>query len=220
MINIIRYHNIMYNAQEHRFASLIGEKHTNTTSRVLCDFVKNPSPGVFHFGASSTSSSASASHSSSSRNETRQQMMRKMRKMRRMRNQSRSTPSTACNICMETVSGKVTLKCGHEMCPGCYAMHSRVNNTCPYCRDVFAPEIKKPEALRMPFQTAQTIIEDTIRDYYYEDVKDELNVILKESGNLSQENIENVQLAVYCHLYQVSMDTYHVIDEWLDDSEE
>lgn len=48
----------------------------------------------------------------------------------------------SCSICMEEMHGKVILKCGHEMCPGCFAQHSRVNNTCPFCRDEFAPKPK------------------------------------------------------------------------------
>lgn len=51
--------------------------------------------------------------------------------------------NTMCSICMEEMDGKVTLKCDHTMCPGCFAQHSRVNNTCPFCRDEFAPKVKK-----------------------------------------------------------------------------
>ena len=52
-----------------------------------------------------------------------------------------ATPS--CSICMEDMCGRVTLVCGHEMCPECFAQHSRVNNTCPFCREEFAPKPKK-----------------------------------------------------------------------------
>ena len=51
-----------------------------------------------------------------------------------------ATPS--CSICMEDMCGRVTLGCGHEMCPDCFAQHSRVNNTCPFCREEFAPKPK------------------------------------------------------------------------------
>jgi hypothetical protein len=47
-----------------------------------------------------------------------------------------------CLICMDDMDGKVTLRCGHEMCPDCFARHSRVNHTCPFCRDEFAPKVK------------------------------------------------------------------------------
>jgi len=52
-----------------------------------------------------------------------------------------------CLICTEEMDGNVTLRCGHEMCPECFAQHSRVNNTCPFCRDDFAPKVKKRNKL-------------------------------------------------------------------------
>lgn len=42
-----------------------------------------------------------------------------------------------CAICTEAMRGRVTLKCGHELCPECFAQQARVNNTCPFCRDEF-----------------------------------------------------------------------------------
>ena len=54
-----------------------------------------------------------------------------------------------CHICMEDMSGKVTLKCGHEMCPDCFAQHSRINNTCPFCREEFAPKPKKQVKMQL-----------------------------------------------------------------------
>ena len=47
---------------------------------------------------------------------------------------------TTCVICTEEMCGRVTLKCGHEMCPECFANHARVNHMCPFCRDEFAPK--------------------------------------------------------------------------------
>ena len=91
------------------------------------------------------------------------------------------------------------------MCPACYAMQSRVNNTCPYCRVEFAPKVKKPPPLRIPIQEAESIVEDTIKDYYYDDVDDELVAMLKESGQLSETQINEIQFSVYCHLYQSSL---------------
>jgi uncharacterized coiled-coil protein SlyX len=52
-----------------------------------------------------------------------------------------------CLICTDDMDGKVSLRCGHEMCPDCFAQHSRVNNTCPFCRDEFAPKVKIPNKL-------------------------------------------------------------------------
>ena len=54
---------------------------------------------------------------------------------------------TYCLICTEPMQGKVSLKCGHELCPECYAKHARLNNTCPFCRDEFAPKPKIREKL-------------------------------------------------------------------------
>lgn len=60
-----------------------------------------------------------------------------------------------CSICMEDMYGRVSLMCGHEMCPDCFAQHSRVNNTCPFCRDSFAPKPKIPS--KMPAQSLENI---------------------------------------------------------------
>ena len=66
-----------------------------------------------------------------------------------------ATPT--CSICMEDMCGRVTLGCGHEMCPDCFAQHSRVNNTCPFCREEFAPKPKKQS--KMPLDTIHAIAE-------------------------------------------------------------
>lgn len=55
--------------------------------------------------------------------------------------------NNTCLICTDDMDGKVTLRCGHEMCPDCFARHSRVNHTCPFCRDDFAPKVKIPNKL-------------------------------------------------------------------------
>ena len=66
-----------------------------------------------------------------------------------------ATPT--CSICMEDMCGRVTLGCGHEMCPNCFAQHSRINNTCPFCREEFAPKPKKQS--KMPLDTIHAIAE-------------------------------------------------------------
>lgn len=48
-----------------------------------------------------------------------------------------------CLICSEVMKGKVELKCGHALCPNCFAQHSRLANTCPFCRDEFSCKPKK-----------------------------------------------------------------------------
>ena len=194
-----------YNAIAHRLA-LSSDRNASVPSpqRVSSyDLPTNRSTGVFHLGVSGP------------RNET--YYRRKGRRIKPSRKTRQQT--TSCNICMDTIPGNVTLKCGHEMCPECYAMHSRVNNTCPYCRDVFAPELKKEPRLRMPIQEAETMVDQNVREYYTEDMKDELMSLLANSG-LSETDTNNIELAVYCHLYQISMNTYHIIDDWLEDYEE
>ena len=50
-----------------------------------------------------------------------------------------------CAICMEPMRGVTILQCGHSMCPGCFAQHSRVANACPFCRAEFAPPPDKQQ---------------------------------------------------------------------------
>ena len=66
-------------------------------------------------------------------------------------------PTPSCSICMEDMHGRVTLVCGHEMCPDCFAQHSRVNNTCPFCREEFAPKPKKQH--KMPIYQIDALVE-------------------------------------------------------------
>ena len=66
-------------------------------------------------------------------------------------------PTPSCSICMEDMNGRVTLVCGHELCPDCFAQHSRVNNTCPFCREEFAPKPKKQS--KLPLYQLDGIVE-------------------------------------------------------------
>ena len=65
-------------------------------------------------------------------------------------------PLDTCLICTDTMEGKVTLKCGHEMCPTCFAKHARANHTCPFCRDEFAPAVKPK--VSMPIEVAESMV--------------------------------------------------------------
>tara|TARA_Y100000389_G_scaffold194699_1_gene225073 strand:+ start:8635 stop:9384 length:750 start_codon:yes stop_codon:yes gene_type:complete len=58
-------------------------------------------------------------------------------------NQEYDPAKNECLICSEVMKGKVELKCGHEVCPNCFAQHSRLANTCPFCRDEFSCKPKK-----------------------------------------------------------------------------
>tara|TARA_B110000261_G_scaffold65227_1_gene76517 strand:+ start:2358 stop:2954 length:597 start_codon:yes stop_codon:yes gene_type:complete len=62
-----------------------------------------------------------------------------------------------CLICTDVMDGNVTLRCGHEMCPECFAQHSRVNNTCPFCRDEFASKVKVRN--KLPIEGIEAIAE-------------------------------------------------------------
>jgi hypothetical protein len=70
----------------------------------------------------------------------------KIRQLRRQLCESgakeKALQENICVICTNEMDGNVTLRCGHEMCPDCFAQHSRINNTCPFCRDEFAPKVK------------------------------------------------------------------------------
>ncbi len=64
------------------------------------------------------------------------------------KNADASDDPPSCCICTEVMEGRVFLKCGHEMCPDCFARHSRLSNTCPFCRDEFSSKPKKQ--VKMP----------------------------------------------------------------------
>ena len=77
---------------------------------------------------------------------------------------SRATTATfqndspsSCAICMDEMNGRVSLVCGHEMCPECFAQHARLHNTCPFCRDQFAPKPKIPN--KMPIHHIDIMVE-------------------------------------------------------------
>ena len=72
-------------------------------------------------------------------------------------NTTNDDPEPTCSICMENMCGRVTLVCGHELCPECFAQHSRLNNTCPFCREEFAPKPKKQ--VKLPLYQLDSIAE-------------------------------------------------------------
>ena len=78
-------------------------------------------------------------------------------------------PTPSCSICMEDMRGRVTLVCGHEMCPDCFAQHSRVNNTCPFCREEFAPKPRDETSEEIRNQ-----LRDEFRDEVRYEIRDEL----------------------------------------------
>lgn len=119
-----------------------------------------------------------------------------------------------CSICMEEMEGEVTLKCGHRMCPSCFACHSRVNNMCPYCRDVFAPE--RQNKLEISDTLAETMVTETVRDYYHEENMDEeinkaLDILLDNDTPIHRAKLK---ASVYANMCCVSRDMLENVEDW------
>ena len=76
-----------------------------------------------------------------------------------------------CAICMESMIGIATLRCGHSMCPDCFARHARENNTCPFCREEFSSKPKRIEPMSDAV-TTELVNNWTefIRPNYFEDM--------------------------------------------------
>ena len=163
---------------------------------------------VFHFGTFASTQNTSGYRSWHERKKT------KKLKNKILLNNTNKKRKTVCMICTELQDGNVTLKCGHEMCPTCFARHSRVNNTCPYCRDEFAEKVKQPE--KMPVQVAESIMCQTVQEYYYNEVHDEIKNIFKDSTDL----VEDLRSCVYGHMCQSSMNMFFEIENWLETTEE
>ena len=138
---------------------------------------------------------------------------------RRSRTTSKSMPKKEeCAICMEEMSGEVTLKCGHRMCPTCFAQHSRVSNACPYCRDEFAPEQEvKPEISET---LARTMIIETVRDYYYnEEMDEELNGYIETLlENDTPMNRTHLMACVYANMDGVCREMLEATEEWYEEN--
>ena len=123
-----------------------------------------------------------------------------------------------CTICMEEMAGEVTLKCGHRMCPSCFAQHSRVSNACPYCRDEFAPEQEgKPE---ISATLAQTMIVETVRDYYYnEEIDEELNGFIERLlENDTPMNRAHLKACIYANMDGACREMLEATEEWYEEN--
>ena len=92
---------------------------------------------------------------------------------------------STCAICMEEMRGTAILQCGHAMCTGCFAQHSRLANTCPFCRDEFAPAPKKQRE-----QMPRDVI-DAIADHWTtHHAKEGYFEMVEESVNRKNEGVE------------------------------
>lgn len=123
-----------------------------------------------------------------------------------------------CPICMEEMAGEVTLKCGHRMCPSCFAQHSRVSNACPYCRDEFAPE--QEGKLEISATLAQTMIVETVRDYYYnEEIDEELNGFIERLlENDTPMNREHLKACIYANMDGACREMLEATEEWYEEN--
>lgn len=78
-----------------------------------------------------------------------------------------------CPVCQEEITtdtGKVTLKCKHEMCVECFTQWARKANTCPCCRDEFSSQPEKKHGLKktMPPDVALSLLQqhkEQLNDY-------------------------------------------------------
>ena len=94
-----------------------------------------------------------------------------------------------CIICYETVDNeKVSIKCGHTYCVGCFVTHMRLNNECAYCRTELceAPQNKR----RIDTDTRSHLIEaalecnnmrDTIKSDFIRQMRDSITTQILEN---------------------------------------
>ena len=108
-----------------------------------------------------------------------------------------------CCICMEALDEKntATTPCGHQFHFGCLAQHCDLKTTCPICREVIRPELKKrdltmpgnAEIARFSARAAETVIE-SIAAMTDSDEQAELftEVIVRIVGRASQALIAGI----------------------------
>ena len=118
---------------------------------------------------------------------------------------------------MEPMIGIVALKCGHELCPECFAQHSRVNNTCPFCRDEYAPQVKlKP---RICDHLAELMIDNVIDMSFDREDDEELDNKLTELvNNYTHEKKIDVKATMYAHMKESARIMYEDIEEYYDEN--
>jgi hypothetical protein len=86
-----------------------------------------------------------------------------------------------CIICYEmVVNEKVSIKCGHTYCVGCFVKHMRLSNECAYCRTELceAPQNKR----RMTADTRTGLIERAFDfDYLHQTLRSDFIRQMRES---------------------------------------
>ena len=129
-----------------------------------------------------------------------------------------------CTICMDVMRGEVKLKCGHKMCPECFAQHSRNTNTCPYCRDVFSPKVEGKA--RITEQLGEEMVKEVVDDYFDTDEENEINTKLNNLLELNTNEKVRINMAkidikatIYAHMTETARSMYEYIEEWYDENE-
>ena len=147
----------------------------------------------------------------------------KYRKMK-MRKQEKGVESEECNICMDVMRGQVTLKCGHKLCPECFAQHSRKNNTCPYCRDVFSPQVEGKA--RITEQLGYEMVKEVVEEYFDTDEENEIDTKLNDLLDLNTNDKVRINMAkidikstIYAHMTETARSMYEYTEEWYDENE-
>jgi len=149
---------------------------------------------------------------------------RNRKKNRRKNKTNNEEEKDECSICMDVMRGEVKLKCGHKMCPECFAQHSRKNNTCPYCRDVFCPKVEGKA--RISEQLAGEMVREVVDEYFDADEENELNTKLNELLELNTNEKVRINMAkidikstIYAHMTETARSMYDYIEEWYDENE-
>ena len=143
---------------------------------------------------------------------------------RRMNKEEKNSEDEECTICMDVMRGEVKLKCGHKMCPECFAQHSRKTNTCPYCRDVFSPKVDGKA--RITEQLGEEMIKEVVDEYFDTDEENEINTKLNDLLDLNTNEKVRINMAkidikstIYAHMTETARSMYEYIEEWYDENE-
>jgi len=156
-------------------------------------------------------------------NKNRREKQKNNRKSKKQ-NQEKQTEDEECTICMDVMRGEVKLKCGHKMCPECFAQHSRKNNTCPYCRDVFSPKVEGKA--RITEQLAEEMLKEIVEEYFdtdeENDIDTKLNVLVElnktEKVRINMAKID-IKSTIYAHMRETARLMYEDMEEWYDENE-
>ena len=73
----------------------------------------------------------------------------------------------------------------------------------------------------MPIQVAEEMISLNVKNYYFDEMHDELNVIidkLTSKETLDVRYVEDVKASIYAHLSEMSLVMWEDIEEWYHDN--